>query len=102
MPWCRAPKSSRRRSPVCGCRRAHLLITSIDGTFRPEQTLHTEISLERDLAAGVSRSLRGFNQRVNDQLVELFDVDRPVVPHATRSLLRRHGRRHRHAAGALG
>jgi hypothetical protein len=50
----------------------------------------------------VSRSLRGFNQRVNDQLVELFDVDRPVVPHATRSLLRRHGRRHRHAAGALG
>jgi hypothetical protein len=45
---------------------------SNDGRFRPEQTQHVEVSLERDLAPGVSVSVRGFNQRVTDQLVEMF------------------------------
>jgi hypothetical protein len=57
---------------------------SMDGTFRPEQTRHTEISLERDLAAGVSVSVRGFNQRVDDQLVEMFGGDLPGQTEARR------------------
>jgi hypothetical protein len=48
---------------------------SLDGRFRPEQTRHMEISLERDLAPGVSVSLRGFNQRVDDQLIVMFGGD---------------------------
>lgn len=46
-----------------------------DGAFRPEQTRHMQVSLERDLAAGVTVTLRGFGQRVDDQLVEMFGVD---------------------------
>ena len=36
-----------------------------------------EIKVERDLDAGVTVSLRGFGQRVNDQLIEMFGVDLP-------------------------
>ena len=43
-----------------------------DGGFRPEQTRHLEVSVVRDLAPGVSVSIRGFNQQVTDQLVEMF------------------------------
>jgi Carboxypeptidase regulatory-like domain/TonB dependent receptor len=50
---------------------------SSEGVFTPEQTRHLEIALERDLAAGVSVSVRGFSQRVNDQLVEIFAGDMP-------------------------
>jgi len=42
-----------------------------------------EVALERDLDAGVTVSLRGFGQRVNDQLIEMFGVDlagRPETP----------------------
>jgi hypothetical protein len=54
-----------------------------DGVFRPEQTRHLQMSLERDLDAGVTVTVRGFSQRVEDQLVEVFGVDipgRPVTP----------------------
>jgi Carboxypeptidase regulatory-like domain len=50
---------------------------SSNGSFRPEQTRHLQIALERDLDAGVTISLRGFGQRVNDQLVEMFGADLP-------------------------
>jgi hypothetical protein len=53
---------------------------AIDGAFRPERTRHMEVALERDLAAGVTVSLRGFGQRVNDQLIEVFGVDLPGRP----------------------
>src|SRR5581483_2720741 len=53
---------------------------STDGSFRPERTRHTEVSLERDLAGGVSVAVRGFNQHVNDQLIEMFDVNLPGRP----------------------
>jgi hypothetical protein len=46
---------------------------SHDGRFTPEHVRHTQISLERDLASGVTVSLRGFDQRINNQLIELFD-----------------------------
>ena len=46
---------------------------SRDGRFTPEQVRHVQISLERDLAAGVTVSLRGFDQRVENQLIEIFD-----------------------------
>ena len=45
-----------------------------DGRFTPEHVRHTQISLERDLASGVTVSLRGFDQRINNQLIELFDT----------------------------
>ncbi len=48
-----------------------------DGVFRPEQTRHLQLSLERDLDAGVTVALRGFSQHTSDQLVELFGVDTP-------------------------
>jgi hypothetical protein len=51
-----------------------------DGAFRPEHTRHMQVSVERDLAAGVTVSLRGFGQRVEDQLVEVFGVDLPGRP----------------------
>ncbi len=51
-----------------------------DGVFRPEQTRHLQVSLERDLDAGVTVAVRGFTQRVNDQLVEVFGVDMPGRP----------------------
>ncbi len=45
-----------------------------DGRFRPEETRHMQVEIERDLAAGVRVSLRGFDQRVDNQLIEIFDV----------------------------
>jgi Carboxypeptidase regulatory-like domain len=48
-----------------------------DGRFTPEQTNHLQVSVERDLAAGVTVSLRGFSQQVDDQLIEMFDVNLP-------------------------
>ena len=51
-----------------------------DGVFRPEQTRHLQVSLERDLDAGVTVAVRGFTQRINDQLVEVFGVDMPGRP----------------------
>jgi Carboxypeptidase regulatory-like domain/TonB dependent receptor len=53
---------------------------AMDGTFRPERTRHMEMSLERDLATGVTVSVRGFGQRVSDQLIEMFGVDLPGRP----------------------
>ena len=45
-----------------------------NGRFTVEQTTHAQLSVERDLAAGVTVSVRAFDQRVDDQLIELFDV----------------------------
>ena len=45
-----------------------------DGRFTPEHVRHTQISLERDLASGVTVSVRGFDQRINNQLIELFET----------------------------
>jgi len=45
-----------------------------DGRFTPEHVRHTQVSLERDLASGVTVSLRGFDQRIDNQLIELFDT----------------------------
>jgi hypothetical protein len=45
-----------------------------DGRFTPEQVRHVQISLERDLASGVTVSVRGFDQRVENQLMEIFDA----------------------------
>jgi hypothetical protein len=47
---------------------------SYDGRFTPEHVRHVQISLERDLASGVTVSLRGFDQRVENQLIEIFDA----------------------------
>jgi hypothetical protein len=47
---------------------------SSDGRFTPEQVRHMQISLERDLASGVTVSVRGFDQRVENQLIEIFDA----------------------------
>ena len=45
-----------------------------DRRFTAEQTRHVQLSIERDLAPGVTLSLRGFDQRTTDQLVEIFDA----------------------------
>lgn len=42
--------------------------------FAAEYTRHLQLSIERDLAAGVAVSLRAFSQRTTDQLIELFDA----------------------------
>jgi hypothetical protein len=47
---------------------------SHDGRFTPEHVRHMQISLERDLASGVTVSLRGFDQRVENQLIEIFNA----------------------------
>jgi hypothetical protein len=47
---------------------------SHDGRFTPEQVRHVQISLERDLASGVTVSVRGFDQRIENQLIEIFDA----------------------------
>jgi hypothetical protein len=47
---------------------------SHDGRFTPEHVRHLQISLERDLATGVTVSVRGFNQRIENQLIEIFDA----------------------------
>ena len=39
---------------------------SHDGRFTPEHARHMQISLERDLASGVTVSVRGFDQRVDE------------------------------------
>jgi hypothetical protein len=44
-----------------------------DGRFTSEQVGHMQISLERDLASGVTVSVRGFEQRIDNQLIEIFD-----------------------------
>jgi hypothetical protein len=45
-----------------------------DGRFTPEHIRHLQVAIERDLAAGVSVSLRGFDQRIDNQLIEIFDA----------------------------
>jgi hypothetical protein len=45
-----------------------------DGRFTPEHVRHTQVSIERDLASGVTVSLRGFDQRINNQIIEIFDT----------------------------
>jgi hypothetical protein len=45
-----------------------------DGRFTPEHVRHLQLSLERDLASGVTVSVRGFDQRVENQLMEIFDA----------------------------
>ena len=47
---------------------------SHDGRFEPEHVRHLQISLERDLASGVTVSVRGFDQRVENQLIEIFNA----------------------------
>jgi hypothetical protein len=47
---------------------------SPDGRFTAEHTRHLQFSIERDLAPGVTVSLRGFDQRTSDQLAEIFDA----------------------------
>src|SRR5439155_20299903 len=51
-----------------------------DGAFKPEQTRQMEVAIERDLDAGVTVTVRGFGQRVKDQLIEMFGVDLPGRP----------------------
>jgi len=45
-----------------------------DGRFTPEHVRHAQVSVERDIASGITVSLRGFDQRINNQLIELFDT----------------------------
>ena len=45
-----------------------------DGRFTPEHVSHMQISLERDLASGITVSVRGFEQRIDNQLIEIFDT----------------------------
>lgn len=45
-----------------------------DGRFTAERTRHLQLSIERDLAPGVTVSLRGFDQQTTDQLIEIFDA----------------------------
>ena len=47
---------------------------SYDGRFTPESVRHMQIGIERDLAAGVTVALRGFDQRIDNQLIEIFDA----------------------------
>lgn len=47
---------------------------SHDGRFTPEHVRHVQISLERDLASGVTVSVRGFDQHIENQLIEIFDT----------------------------
>jgi hypothetical protein len=46
---------------------------SHDGRFEPEHVRHIQISLERDLAPGVTVSVRGFDQHIENQLIEIFN-----------------------------
>ena len=45
-----------------------------DGRFVPEHVRHLQVSLERDLASGVTVAVRGFDQRIENQLIEIFDA----------------------------
>lgn len=53
--------------------------------FAPERFDHVEVSAERQLPAGVLVGVRAFRQRIDDQIVTLFDVstvgDSPQVGH---------------------
>jgi hypothetical protein len=44
-----------------------------DGRFTVEETRHAQVSIEHDLGPGVTVALRGFDQRITDQLAEIFD-----------------------------
>jgi hypothetical protein len=45
-----------------------------DGRFTPEYVGHLQVSVERDLASGVTVSVRAFEQRIDNQLIEIFDA----------------------------
>ena len=45
-----------------------------DGRFTPEYVGHFQVSLERDLASGVTVAVRAFGQHIDNQLIELFDT----------------------------
>ena len=45
-----------------------------DGRFTPEYVGHLQVSVERDLAAGITVSVRAFDQRIDNQLIEIFDA----------------------------
>jgi hypothetical protein len=45
-----------------------------DGRFTVEQAQHLQVALERDLAAGVTVAVRAFDQRIDNQLLEIFDM----------------------------
>jgi hypothetical protein len=47
---------------------------SHDGRFTPEHVRHLQVAVERDLASGVTVSVRGFDQRIANQLIEIFDA----------------------------
>src|SRR5687767_2298819 len=47
---------------------------SHDGRFTPEHVRHLQVSLERDLASGVTVAVRAFDQRIENQLIEIFDA----------------------------
>ncbi len=47
---------------------------SYDGRFTAENIRHLQVAIERDLASGITVSLRGFDQRVDNQLIEIFDM----------------------------
>jgi hypothetical protein len=47
---------------------------SYDGRFTTENIRHLQVAIERDLASGVTVSLRGFDQAVDNQLIEIFDM----------------------------
>jgi TonB dependent receptor len=51
-----------------------------DGRFTAQQTRHLQLSLERDLAPGVTVTVRGFSQRTDDQLIEIFDAGPGQTP----------------------
>jgi len=48
-----------------------------------EKITHVEAGIERDLAPGVTLSVRAFHQHADNQLVTLFGVDQPGLPSAT-------------------
>ena len=73
-----------------------------DGRFTAEQTRHLQLSIERDLAAGVTVSLRGFDQRTNDQLIEIFDASQATQRHRSVTTTLRPPAISRRAAGAWG
>jgi hypothetical protein len=45
-----------------------------DGHFRPERTDHFQVQVEHDLAASTFVGVRTYYQRVNDQLLTVFDM----------------------------
>jgi outer membrane receptor protein involved in Fe transport len=50
-----------------------------DGLFRPERTDHYQVQFEHDLAAHTFVGVRTYYQRVNDQLLTVFDMTSDVV-----------------------